>query len=73
MNTGSSAARKRSYFASAARSGMKRSGVMIIRLVTATNTARFSPGRDLEGATAGTIVPAGLLDFRDGSLGPSPT
>lgn len=75
MNTGSSAARKRSYFASAARSGMNKSGVTIIRLVTATKTARFSPGRDLDGAVveeATAAAAAGLEAERDGSRGARP-
>lgn len=75
INTGSSAALNRSYFARAAKRGMNRSGVTIIRLVTATNTALFSPGRDFEGATAGTGATdeeAGLLDFRGVSFGPRP-
>jgi hypothetical protein len=44
MNTGSSAASNRSYFASSATPGKRINGVMIIRLMTATKTARFSPG-----------------------------
>lgn len=81
MKTGSSAARNKSYLASAANKGINNRGVIIIRLVTATNTALFSPGLDLDTtATSGEAgnnadCAAGLLDPADVGLPllPSPT
>lgn len=62
MNTGSAAALNKSYLASAANKGMNKSGVIIIRLVTATKTALFSPGLDLDATLTGGDCPAGLVD-----------